>query len=65
MNKDSSYFWLQDSLPREFPGARIYSFGYRADVVFTLDTGDFDSFARDLLEEIHDTRLSKEVCSHN
>ncbi|KAH7327155.1 ankyrin repeat-containing domain protein [Rhexocercosporidium sp. MPI-PUGE-AT-0058] len=59
-NKDSSYFWLRDSLPREFPGARIYSFGYRADVIFSRDTGDFDGFARDLLEEIYDTRLSKE-----
>ncbi|KAK0113553.1 hypothetical protein ONS96_014412 [Cadophora gregata f. sp. sojae] len=59
-DKISSYFWLQDSLPGEFPGARIYSFGYRANVVFSLETGDFESFARDLLEEIHGTRLSKE-----
>jgi len=61
-NKETSYFWLQDSLPREFPGARLYSFGYNADVAFSLETGDFDSFARDLLEEVYDTRLGIEVC---
>lgn len=29
-------------------------------MVFSLETGDFDSFARDLLEEIYETRLNTE-----
>ncbi|KAL2061254.1 hypothetical protein VTL71DRAFT_7527, partial [Oculimacula yallundae] len=59
-DKESSFFWLQDSLPKEFPGARIYSFGYRAEVFLSLDTGDFETFAGDLLDEIFSTRLSDE-----
>ncbi|CZT09569.1 uncharacterized protein RCO7_03690 [Rhynchosporium graminicola] len=59
-NKESPYFWLQDSLPKEFPGARIYSFGYLADVFFTKNTGDFETFADDLLDQINNTRISHE-----
>ncbi|KAH6720716.1 ankyrin repeat-containing domain protein [Leptodontidium sp. MPI-SDFR-AT-0119] len=56
-----SYFWLQDSLPKEFPGARIYSFGYPATVLLSLDTGDIESFARKLLESVLRVRKTKEM----
>ncbi|XMA11951.1 hypothetical protein WAI453_004742 [Rhynchosporium graminicola] len=59
-DEETSYFWLRDSLPKEFPGARIFSFGYRSKVAFTLDTGDFESLAEDLLEDVYDTRISEE-----
>jgi hypothetical protein len=44
--------WLRDFLPKEFPGARIYSFGYNATVLFSKGLGTVDSFARELLESV-------------
>jgi hypothetical protein len=45
-------FWLRDLLTKELPGARVYSFGYSAKVFLSLDTGGFEDFARELLEDI-------------
>lgn len=54
--------WLRDFLPSEFPGARIFSFGYPSEVVFTLNTGKLDDFARSLLVKLSAVRHRPEVC---
>lgn len=53
-------FWLQDYLPDEFPGARIYTFGYDARIFFSPGTGDIESFAKTLLEDIRNERTHRE-----
>lgn len=58
---ENGTFWLRDFLPKEFPGARIFSFGYPAEVFCTLGMGDLDSFARSLLEDLKRERRRKEV----
>ncbi|KAI9645218.1 hypothetical protein NHQ30_005952 [Ciborinia camelliae] len=45
-------FWLRDQLPNELPGARIFSFGYDANVVFSRGTGTVEEFAMTLLEHL-------------
>lgn len=56
-------FWLRDYLPEEFPGARVYTFGYDARVFFSLATGNIESFAKTLLEDIKAVRTKREVRS--
>lgn len=41
--------WLRDQLPDELPGARIFSYGYDATVVFSRATGGIEEFATTLL----------------
>src|SRR2546429_9413121 len=31
---ENGKFWLQDFVPKKFPGARVFSFGYPAEVFF-------------------------------
>jgi len=52
-------FWLQSFLPKEFPGARIFSFGYNAEP-FSRGTGGFETFANTLLEDLAAVRLSRD-----
>ena len=61
-DQSNQSFWLRDFLPAQFPGARIFSFGYPADIFFSLGTGDFETFARTLLEDIKGVRRHSEVC---
>jgi len=56
----NNHYWLKDSLPNEFPGARIYSFGYPADVLFSREQSEIADFARALLEEVKGERVTKE-----
>ena len=58
---ENGKLWLQDFLPKELPGARIFSFGYPAEVFCSLGTGHLDSFARSLLEDLKRVRRKKEV----
>ncbi|KAK8911022.1 hypothetical protein QC760_000086 [Botrytis cinerea] len=44
--------WLRDQLPNELPGARIFSFGYDANVLFSRGTGTIEDFATALLEDL-------------
>jgi hypothetical protein len=59
--KPGGRLWLRDFLPGEFPGARIYTFGYDARLFFSLGTGDIDSFAKSLLDDIKNVRVEREV----
>lgn len=58
---EQDVFWLRDFLPRVFPGARIYTYGYDARLLFSRATGNINSFAGTLLEEIMDVRTRREV----
>ena len=55
-------FWLKDFLPAQFPGARVFSYGYPADVFFSKERGDIGTFARTLLEKLNRERYQNEVC---
>lgn len=53
--------WLRDFVPQNLPGARVFTFGYPADVFRSTDTGgNFDTWARQLLEWLTNVRR-KEV----
>ncbi|KFY21533.1 hypothetical protein V493_07326 [Pseudogymnoascus sp. VKM F-4281 (FW-2241)] len=51
-------FWLED-LARDFPGARVFTYGYASEVCFTQGTGNIDTFSRSLLEALKRERKSK------
>lgn len=53
--------WLRDFLPEDFPGARVFSFGYNADVFCSRSTGNIESFARTLLNNIERERSEEKV----
>jgi hypothetical protein len=53
--------WLRDFLPAQFPGSRVFSFGYPADVFCSKGTGNIDTFARSLLEDLKREVLNSEV----
>lgn len=53
--------WLRDFLPNAFPGARVFSFGYPAEVFWSRSDGDIDSFSRSLLESLKRERRQLKV----
>ena len=53
--------WLQDLIPKEMPGVRVFSYGYPAEVFCTLNTGDVETYARSLLEVLKGVRRLTEV----
>lgn len=53
--------WLRDFLPKDLPGIRVFSFGYAAEVVWSLGTGDLDTYSRSLLEALKGQRRGDEV----
>lgn len=50
--------WLSDFAPSEFPGARIYTFGYDSGFAFSRGTGTLNDFARSFLEAVKLERSS-------
>ncbi|TVY19661.1 Protein SERAC1 [Lachnellula arida] len=53
--------WLRDFVPQKLPGARVFTFGYPADVFRSLDRGGgFENWARQLLELLTNVRKGKE-----
>ncbi len=58
---DNGYFWLRDTVPKRFPGARVYSYGYPVNIFMSLEEGGFDSYARGLLWDIAQERRTPEV----
>jgi len=51
--------WLQDFLPQDLPGARIFSFGYESHVLFSKSHGDLSTFAHILLAQLVAAREGK------
>ena len=54
---ENGTLWLRDILPQDFPGSRVFSFGYDANVFFTLGTGNLEEFARTMLQSVKQTRV--------
>lgn len=59
---ESGAFWLRDFLPKDINGARVFSFGYDAEVALTKSLATLDDFARSLLNNIQLERERK-VCA--
>jgi len=57
---ENGALWLQDFLPKEFTGLRVFSFGYDAQVAFTTSTATPDDFAKSLLGYLQMYRTGKE-----
>lgn len=49
---ESGALWLRDFLPKDINGARVFSFGYDAEVALTRSLATLDDFARSLLNNI-------------
>ena len=60
---ENGKIWLRDFLPGDLPGARIFSFGYPAEVVFSRSVANLDTFCRSLLESLKKERGREEVRS--
>jgi hypothetical protein len=52
--------WLRDLLPKAIAGARVFSFGYDAEVALTKAKGKIEDFARSLLNHL-EAKRSDEV----
>jgi hypothetical protein len=48
----NNILWLRDFLLEDLPEARVFTYGYDAQVFFTKATGTLDSFATTLLESL-------------
>jgi hypothetical protein len=59
---ESGALWLRDFLPKDINGARVFSFGYDAEVALTKSLASLDDFARSLLNNIKLERDGK-VCA--
>lgn len=53
--------WLRDFLPRDLPGARIWTYSYDSTVMFSRNTDGVRDYARRLLENVRLVRSRKEV----
>jgi hypothetical protein len=58
---DNGRLWLRDFAPIQFPGARIYTFGYDSGIAFSRGTGTVGDFAKILLESIKLERQTPDV----
>ena len=53
--------WLRDFLPRNLPGARVFTYGYDSGVFFSTSTGDMHSYALGLLNNLNLERQEQSV----
>lgn len=60
---ENGTLWLRDILPKSIKGARVFSFGYDAEVVLTKCQAELDDFARSLLNKLRVER-DHDVCCH-
>lgn len=51
-DSDDCFMWLRDSLPEHFPGARVLTYGYNANVLSDISTGRLRTFAETFLEKL-------------
>jgi hypothetical protein len=58
---ENGKLWLRDFVPDDFPGARVFSFGYNSKVFCSLGEGTVESFARSLLEGLTRERTEEKV----
>lgn len=48
----SGNYWLRDQLPQSLAGARIFSYGYPSNLMFSKSVAEIDDFARHLLSSL-------------
>ncbi|KAL9608477.1 MAG: hypothetical protein Q9167_006697 [Letrouitia subvulpina] len=53
--------WLREILPKKFPTARVYSYGYDAQVLFSKSKANIDDFAIGLLDVLKIKRTSTDA----
>jgi len=53
--------WLKDLLPKDVPGARIYTYSYDSAVAFSRNTETIRDYGRRLLENLRLIRSTKEA----
>jgi hypothetical protein len=51
---DNGTLWLRDLLPDKLPGARIYTYGYPSDLLFSKSIANIKDYARGLLDDLAD-----------
>jgi len=61
---ESGALWLSDFLPKNVKGARVFSFGYDAEVALTKSQATLDDFARSLLNKLRVERVGEVCCFH-
>jgi hypothetical protein len=59
---DNGTLWLRDSLLKDLPSARVFTYGYDSTFVFSRGTSTLRDFARALLEDVRSERRLPEVC---
>ena len=59
-NPKQSKSWLEDFLPSDVKGARIFTFGYNADVVFSDSTASVWDHSKSLLGSLLDERETED-----
>jgi hypothetical protein len=61
---DNGTLWLRDSLLKDLPSARVFTYGYDSAFVFSRGTSTLRDFARALLEDVRSERRLSEVCDN-
>ncbi len=51
-NAENEMFWLSHLLPRDLPGARVFSFGYASGWAFSKSVAGIRDYARQLLQAL-------------
>ena len=60
-DKDTGYFWLEDSLPQTVPRGRVMTFGYDSALAFSRSKAGIETFAIDLLNRLRLVRSNYKV----
>ncbi|KFZ03150.1 hypothetical protein V502_11189 [Pseudogymnoascus sp. VKM F-4520 (FW-2644)] len=55
---ENGNLWLKD-LAKDFPGARVFTYGYASEIYFTLGMGNIATFSLSLLNDLKRERISK------
>ncbi|KFY10411.1 hypothetical protein V492_05039 [Pseudogymnoascus sp. VKM F-4246] len=55
---ENGNLWLED-LAKDFPGARVFTYGYASEIYFTRGTGNIGTFSLGLLNDLKGGRISK------
>jgi hypothetical protein len=51
-SRKQDVFWLSQLLPRDLPGARVFSFGYASEWAFSKSVAGIRDYARQLLQAL-------------
>ena len=60
-HKNSRNLWLRDELPRDLPGARLYTYGYPSHLLFSKSKAQIRDYASKLLSCLSIVRVSQEA----